>query len=842
MFKVIKRSGEEELVDYDKIYKRISALCWDLDMEFINVSNIVNDVKKSMTNNIHTEEIDFLSADICASKIIMHPDYNKLAARLCVSNLHKNTDDNILNVIKKLYDNCDKFGEHSPLISNKLLDIVEKNHEKIEEKIDYSRDYFFDFFGIKTLERSYLMRVKHIKGTEFVIGSNKENKLKRKYGKILERPQHLIMRVALGIHEYNLEKAFETYDLISNRYFTHATPTLYNAGTNRSQNSSCYLLGCNDSIDAMYKLASDCAKISKWAGGIGVHLSSIRCNGSLIRGTNGSSDGIIPYCKVLNRVAKHVNQGGRRNGSIACYLEVWHGDIWEFIELRRREGDEEQRARDLFLALWICDLFMKRVIDDKMWSLMCPDECPNLISTYGDEFEKLYVNYEKQGKFRKQIKARELWHHILVSQIETGMPYMLYKDHVNRKNNQANLGTIRSSNLCCEITEYSDDNEYAVCNLASICLPKFLKMIDGKLSFDFKKLYEVSMIATENLNKIIDVNFYPVPETKKSNMKHRPVGLGVQGLADVYNKLKYPFGSDEAMALNKKIFETIYFGSLTKSNELAKKEGPYESFKGSPFSEGKLQFHLWGLKEEELSGLWDWKPLIENIKKYGTRNSLLTTVMPTASTSQIMGNVECIEPYTKNLYVRTTIAGEYIVINENLVRDLLELGLWNEDVRNELMFDTGSIQKIDCIPQYLKDVYKTASEVRQYHIVRQAVERGPFIDQSQSMNIFMQNPDFKKLTNSHFYAWNNGLKTGQYYLRSDPAVDAISFGLDQTIINKIKEKRGIAIIEIDENNIPELDNDIDPRRINEIEQNLKPKVCPLRRKGIPYDECEACGS
>ena len=841
---VVKRDGSYQKVDFNKITKRIESLCNGLDKDYVDPSEVAQVTIGSIYNHISTEEIDFLSADICASRTQIHPDFNKLAARLCISNLHKITSSDFIQVIEQLYDNKDRMGNNSPLISKDVYNIVMENGNKINSVLDYSRDYMFDFFGIKTLERSYLLRLKNISSNS-TMGSNKERKLASKYGKIIERPQHLIMRVALGIHKENLDKVFETYNLISQGYFTHATPTLYNSGTTREQDSSCFLFGMEDSLKGIYKCISDIALVSKWAGGIGVHVSNIRGNNSLIRGTNGNSDGIIPLCKVLNETAKYVNQGGKRNGSIAVYLEPWHADIWEFVELRRREGDEGRRARDLFLALWIPDIFMKRVKNDGTWSLMCPDECPRLTDTYGDEFEELYNKYEKEGKYRKQLKARDLWNHILISQIETGMPYICYKDNVNKKSNQANVGIIRSSNLCTEIMEYSDHNEYAVCNLVSLCLPKYLIKTDEGYTYDFNKLYEVTRVATYNLNKVIDVNFYPVKETERSNKRHRPIGIGVQGLVDVYNKMGFPYESKEASELNKKIFETIYFASLTESNELAKIEGHYKTFKGSPFSEGKLQYHLWGLTEADLLMDWDWNTLIDSIKKYGTRNSLLTSIMPTASTSQIMGNVECIEPYTSNIFVRTTIAGEYIVVNKNLINDLLKLGLWTEDVRNELMYFNGSVQKMKEIPQKLKDIYKTAGEIDQVHLVQQSVERGPFIDQSQSLNIFMDKPNRKRLTSSHFYGWSKGIKTAMYYLRSQPAVDPISFGLDHSIISKIKDKYSIGKLGDHNTNI-ESHESTDPRRINEIEEHnkqpTKPKLCKLRRKGIPYEDCEACGS
>ena len=843
IMEVIKRNGKHERVSFDKIIARIENLCYGLNNKWVDPIIVAKDTIKNMYNGISTEEIDFLSADICASQILIHPDFNKLAARLCISNLHKTTDDNILSVTEKLYRNCDKNGSHSPLISEELYQLIQDKHEVIEKQIDYDRDFNFNFFGIKTLERSYLMRIKNHK-THPLLKDIKETKLRLKYGMIVERPQHLIMRVSLGIHGSDLDRAFETYEYISNLYFTHATPTMYNSGTPRAQMSSCFLLGMEDSIDGIFKTISDAARISKWSGGIGIHISDIRGYGSLIRGTNGTSDGTVPLARVLSMVAKYVNQGGKRNGSIALYVEPWHTDIWQFCELRKNTGEEELRARDLFLALWVPDIFMERVDSNGVWSLMCPDECPGLTTAYGEEFTRLYEKYESEGKFKKQIRARALWEHILVSQIETGMPYMAYKDNVNRKTNQINIGTIQSSNLCCEIMQYSDHEEYAVCNLASICLPRFLEEKDGHLEYNYEKLYKVVRMVTYNLNRVIDLNYYPTPETKKSNMRHRPIGLGVQGLADVYNKLGFPFGSSEARLVNKKIFETIYFASLTESNEIAKTDGAYSTFEGSPFSKGILQFDMWGLKDSDLVMNYDWNSLKESIKEHGTRNSLVTALMPTASTSQIMGNNECIEPYHTNMYIRTTIAGEYIVINENLVRDLVDRGLWTQEVRNELLFDNGSVQKIDCIPDDLKKIYLTAFEIKQNAIVKQAVERGPFIDQSQSMNIFMAEPNFMQLTKCHFYGWKNGIKTGLYYLRSCPAVDPIKFGLDSSEVKRIKSKRGI----IDNEETGPIQPVVsvepsDPRRINEIENDLTDEIRKGRfQRPTNLDDCEMCGA
>ena len=1497
---VVKRNGKLEKISFDKIIRRIESLCWGLDTEWVDPTVVAQDTIKSLYNNISTEEIDFVSADTCAARIIDHPDFNKLAARICISNLHKTTSDNFLEVVSQLYTNIDSNGNHCPLISKQLYDIVQLNNIEIESKIDYSRDYNFNFFGIKTLERSYLIRIKKSDGNK-IQQQKQEKTLRQKYGRIVERPQHLFMRVALGIHGTDLEKAFTSYDYMSQMYFTHATPTMFNSGTPRPQMSSCFmentevvtmnrgviniqdlyigdtlvthtntvkkisqlhknklnnrkiyklkvaktkeihvtgdhrfmgssdkktssfhridelstgdyiaipnytgtennitlditnyakgeydfnddkiwntatdnfneinrmwvldddlmnfigmflgdgdlvtkknsdnisvnrgimftlfnrnteekdfiinvgsrifdikplvhteknehtvkimfnsniignvfealfgkgimekripelmfslhksniygllagliitshgciskegficvtmsngtlinqlyhlfrlhgidvsinkvinpcklsdlwtlsiplikevldqtytnqkdrlqicyeklksnknnknqstpiiidgikhlriesitetdlspeyvytigvdddhsynveglvcencfLLGMHDSIDGIFKTISDSAQISKWAGGIGIHITGIRARNSIIRGTNGTTDGIIPLSKLLNMLAKYVNQGGKRNGSIALYIEPWHADVWEFCELRRPQGEEELRARDLFLALWVPDLFMKRVNEDKMWSLMCPDECKGLTDVYGTAFEELYEKYESEGKYKRQIPAQKLWHHILTSQTETGMPYMTYKDNVNKKSNQKNLGTIKSSNLCvrgdtrimtnngsyrirdlknqavniwngfefstvtvkqtgydasmckielsngeelvctdshkfyvkgkhsnekteiracdllenmelidfsfpvvdgptilddsynkgllyndsihsteevteyplipynynissklrwleglcdgmgklvttnelttisiimrnkdrirdirtlintlgadcyittskvmndpvyklsispyyiqklsllgfkpkaqilninycnkmlvdkirikkvvqsydqadtycytepikhlgmfngivtgqcAEIMEYSDENNYAVCNLGSICLPRFIETVDGRKTYNYTKLLEVTKIITENLDKIIDVNYYPVEETRRTNIKNRPIGIGVQGLADVYNIMNCSYGSNEAKELNKRIFETIYYGAVLTSNKIAIEKGPYSTYEGSPISEGIFQFDMWGLKKEDLLMNWDWETLRSSIKTHGVRNSLLTAVMPTASTSQIMGCVECIEPYTTNVYVRTTIAGEYTVINENLVRYLIGKNMWTEQIKNEIIFDNGSVQHIEEIDQHTKDVYLTAFELPQVHIVTQAVQRGPFIDQSQSMNIFLKDPNFERLTKSHMYGWKNGLKTGMYYLRSQPAVDPIKFGLDPLVIKNIKAKRNIANSSGTYDTSELLNTDNDPRRVNEIEQSHEKK----NKYSRPTDllDCEMC--
>ena len=1043
---VIKRNGKFESVSFDKITNRISSLCNGLIVDPISISK---ETINGMYDGINTQELDNLSADICASKTHHHPDYNTLASRIAISNLHKQTNTDFKVVTELLYE--------AGIVPSNYLEFVLKNYELFQSTIDYDRDFLFDFFGFKTLERSYLLRIG---------------------GKIVERPQHLWMRVAIQIHglhpNVELDNLKETYDLLSNLYFTHATPTLFNSGIKRPQLASCFLVGTEDTIEGIFKSVSDIASISKWAGGIGIHLTNIRCKGSKIRGTNGKSDGIIPLCKVLESVGRYINQGSKRSGSIAVYLEPWHGDVFEFIELRKNTGDENLRTRDLFLAMWIPDLFMKRVKNNETWSLMCPDTCLDLNNTYGEEFERLYLQYEKEGKYVKQVQAIDLWQHILESQIETGMPYITYKDNVNNKSNQKNVGIIRSSNLCVapetriltdkgyfpietlenqkvnvwngdrwsevtpvktgenkklievlfsngmtltctpyhkflvgksiktcerveakdlkvkkdllvskwsaplvhkgeklenayssgynnirkvtnnrgefmyednpetvpincdfpskiswisglidsraivnktfleikskkqdfliniklflqtlglnqsrviqgslmiypsdvselfrlgmktyevdirlpnlslelelnvteiidcgrvddtycfsesinhagvfegvltgqcnEIVEYSDSKEYATCNLASICLPKFVN--NGEV--DFESLRRVVSIAVTNLNKIIDITYYPVPETKYSNMRHRPIGLGVQGLADVYAKLDIAFDSDEARVVNKQIFETIYYAAVKKSNELAKKYGPYDTFNGSPFSEGKLQFDLWGLTNEDLLMGYDWDSLKEDVKTYGTRNSLLTALMPTASTAQIMKNNEAFEPYSSNIYVRKTLAGEYIVVNEHLVNKLLNIGLWNKEMYEEILYYNGSVQKIKRIPEKIRNMFKTAFEMKQVAIVKQAVERGPFIDQTQSMNLFQSVPDFNKLSASHFYSWANGLKTGMYYLRTQPAVDPIKFGLDASRIQTIKNK--------------------------ETEEEPEPVVCRRRPAGLEGEECIVCSS
>lgn len=853
IMKVIKRSGKCQEVSFDKITERIKNMCEQLKLKRIDPIKVAKDTINGIQDRITTEELDLFAANKCAEKILDDPEYNKLAAGICISNLHKTTSEDFMEVTMKLYNNIDRLGNKNPLITEKYLSDVKKHINKINEVIDYNRDFNFDFFSIKTLEKSYLIRLLNEKigsdekdNTNNTSSTNNEIKMRQIYGRVVERPQHMIMRVAIGIHGDDIDSVIETYDLISNKYLIHASPTLYNAGSPYAQCSSCFLLRMGDSIDEIFHTVANVAKISKRAGGIGITISNIRAKGSLIRGTNGNSDGIIPLAKLLNQEGRYVNQGGRRKGAIALFLETWHADIFSFVELRRNTGAEELRARDIFLALWISDLFMKRVINNEKWSLMCPDECPNLTNTYGEEFEKLYTQYEKEGRYRKQVNAQDLFFHIMESQIETGMPYMAYKDNANRKTNQQNLGTIECSNLCCEIFEYTAPDEIAVCNLNSLCLPNFIeKDKNGKLFYNYQKLYKVAKVATKNLNRVIDVNYYPVDEAKNSNLKHRPIGVGVQGLADVYCLLEVPFDSKEADDINRKIFETIYFGCLESSMELAKVEGPYETFKGSPFSKGILQWHMWGLTKDDLLMDWDWDGLIENIIKYGTRNSLLTALMPTASTSQIMTNNECHEPFTSNLYTRSTLAGEFIILNKHLANKLIKLGLWTDEIKEELLYDNGSIQNIKEIPKYIKDIYKTAFEMKTKPVIDQSVSRGPFIDQSQSLNLFSDKPDFDMLRKAHIYGWKKGLKTGLYYLRSKPAVDAIAFGLDHSAIERILKKRGLSHNYNYSNNHDD-DDDVykkskwnDPRKESEIENAMHPKQT-VDRRAENYGECDMC--
>lgn len=834
---VIKRNGTKELVSFDKCVSRVSNISKDL---CVNCFEIAQQIITHIFDGVHTSKLDELAAEICASKITIHPDYGRLASRIIISNHHKKTSPSYSEVVQELWD--------ASLINKNLYNMVMANKDKINNVIDYNNDFKYDYFGFKTLERSYLMRIGE---------------------RIVERPQHALMRVALSIHKDDLKEAIKVYKMMSDMYFTHATPTLYNMGTNREQGASCFLINVDDdSIDGIFKTLGDCAKISKYAGGIGISFHKIRSKGSIIRSTNGHSDGIVPMLKVFNETARYVNQSGRRNGSIACYIEVWHADIENFLMLRRNTGVDSERARDLFYALWICDLFMSRVEKNEEWSLMCPDMCKGLDTSYGVDFEKKYVEYENEGRYLKKIRARELWEIIMDSQIETGMPYILYKDAVNRKNNQGNLGVIASSNLCAEIVEYTSPDEIAVCNLASIILPKFVEYENGKSKFNYQKLREITRQITRNLNKVIDYNYYPVIEAERSNRRHRPIGIGIQGLADVFAIMKMPFDSMEAMVLNRAIAENIYYAACEASMELAKKRkkvvqeyrrllktvvntsnsvsnisstssaysatstsismsgsnstgvggvgtggggmgeevltmgeqldklkkdnfiideeilnlpmqyaGAYSSFMKSPAQEGKLQFDLWGV-EPDKDMKEEWDKLKSEIGKHGMRNSLLVALMPTASTSQINGSNECFEPFTNNIYVRRTLAGSFIIVNKYLVNDLLELGLWTQEMKDKIILADGSIQNIDEIPQNIKNLYKTVWEIKQRSIIDLAAGRGAFVDQTQSMNLWVKEPTYKILSSMHFYSWQKGLKTGIYYLRSQAKTSAQKFSVD----------------------------------------------------------------
>jgi ribonucleoside-diphosphate reductase alpha chain len=754
---VITRSGKKEPVKFDKITLRIQKLTYGLDTKFVDAMEVAKRTIQGLFDGITTVELDNLSAEVAAYMTSTHPDYSKLAGRIGVANLHRSTSDSFLETIDKLYNYEDKMTkEKMPLISQELYDNVHEHKDRISAEIAYSRDMEYDYFGFKTLERSYLLKVD---------------------GQIVERPQHMLMRVAFGIHGSDVEAAIDTYHLLAEGWFTHATPTLFNAGTNKAQMSSCFLLAMkDDSIDGIYDTLKDCALISQSAGGIGLSIHNIRAKGTFIKGTNGYSNGIVPMLKVFNDTARYVDQGGgKRKGSFAVYLEPWHADIFDFLELKKNHGKEELRARDLFYALWVNDLFMERVESEKDWSLFCPHEAPGLDNTYGDEFRKLYTRYEQEGRAKQTVPARKIWFEILKSQIETGSPFMMYKDAANEKSNQKNLGTIKSSNLCTEIVQYTDENEVAVCNLASLALPKY---VASDRSFDHKKLYDVVYKATVNLNKIIDLNYYPIPEAEYSNKKNRPIGLGVQGLADTFAMMKLPFESEAAKTLNKEIFETIYFAALCASNDLAKELGAYDSYAGSPVSQGILQYDMWSVTP---SDRWNWSELKGKIKEHGVRNSLLLAPMPTASTSQILGNNECIEPFTSNLYTRRVLSGEFAVVNKHLVRDLIDMGAWNENMKNEIIKHNGSVQNINSIPAELKDLYKVVWEIKQKSVIDMAKDRGAFVDQSQSLNIHMEDVNIGKLSSMHFHAWRSGLKTGMYYLRTKAASDAIKFTIrDET--------------------------------------------------------------
>ena len=758
-FCVIKRNGNKEEVSFDKVTRRLKKLCYGLNKE-INPTIIAQKVCSQIYNNVTTIELDELSAQLCISMITKNLDYGKLASRIIISNNHKSTSPSFSETIYLLKNNKDKNNNICPLVSDELYQIVMNNKDKLNNILNYENDYLFDYSGYKTLEKAYLMKIK---------------------GKVVERIQHLFLRVSIGIHGDDLKSAVKSYELMSDKFFTHATPTLFHSGTPRPQLASCFLLGMEDSVKGIYKSISDCAEISAGAGGIGLSIGKIRSKNSYIRGVNGSSNGIIPLCRVLNECARHINQAGKRPGCISVYIEPHNVEILEFLELRKNTGSESERARDLFLALMISDLFMKRVNSNEEWSLFDSDECKGLDECYGEEFEKLYLKYEDENKYRKKIPARKIWNYILTSQIETGTPYILFKDNINKKNNQSNIGVIKNSNLCAEILEYSDDKEYAVCTLASISLPNFVE--DNK-TFNYDKLIEVVGVLVNNLNKVIDVNYYPVPETKLSNNRHRPIGIGVQGLADVYFKLGLPFESSEANEVNTKIFETIYYGAMLKSCELAKIDGHYSTFKGSPLSEGKFQFDLWNIKP---SDKYDWNNLREEIIKYGVRNSLCVALMPTASTSQILGNNECFEPITSNIYTRRTVAGDFVVINKHLVNDLVKLNLWDEEMKNKIVENNGSVQNIEEIPKNLKELYKTVWEMKQKSLIDQAIARGPFICQTQSMNLFFEEPNQNTLSSAFFYGWRNGLKTGSYYIRTRPKAQAQQFTLKAKKVQNVQE-------------------------------------------------------
>lgn len=756
---VLKRNGKKEVVHFDKITSRVMKLSYGLNLKQDDIIGIARKVIIGIYNNVTTTELDNLAAETAASFTTKHPDFAVLAARIAVSNLHKNTTKSFSETAGLLYNYIDdRTGEPAPLIADDVYCIIQQHADQLDASIIYERDYHFDFFGFKTLEKSYLLKVN---------------------GRIVERPQHLFMRVALGIHKTDIEAAIETYNLMSEKWFIHATPTLFNAGTPKPQMSSCFLLSMkDDSIPGIYDTLKNCAKISQSAGGIGLNIHNIRATGSYIKGTNGTSNGIIPMLRVFNDTARYVDQGGgKRKGAFSVYLEPWHADVFEFLELRKNQGKEELRARDIFPALWIPDLFMQRVEADEQWSLFCPNEAKNLHTSHGKSFEALYEKYEREGKAKRTFPARELWNAILEAQIETGTPYILYKDAANEKSNQKNLGTIRCSNLCTEIIEYSDENETAVCNLASLSLPRF---VEGNI-FNFDKLVEVTKIVTRNLNKVIDNNFYPIEESKYSNLRHRPIGLGVQGLADVFMLLGLPFESDMAKMLNKNIFEAIYFGAMTASKDIAKETGAYETFKGSPLSEGIFQFDMWDVKP---SDRFDWETLRKEVMMHGVRNSLLLAPMPTASTSQILGNNECFEPYTSNIYNRRVLSGEFVVVNKHLLKELVNLGLWNDNMKQRIIAANGSVQNIEEIPGALKDIYKTVWEIKQRNVIDMAADRGAFICQSQSLNLFVEQPNFAKLSSIHFYTWKKGLKTGMYYLRTKAAADAIKFTIDAAVLNQ----------------------------------------------------------
>jgi len=808
---VVKRDGRTETVHFDKITSRIDKLCYGLEQEYIDTTAITLKVIAGLYPGVTTVELDNLAAEIAATMTTKHPDYAILAARIAVSNLHKETKKKFSDVITDLFNmKQEATGKPIPMISEHYYKIIQANKERLDAAIVFDRDFQYQYFGFKTLERSYLLKIK---------------------GKVVERPQQMLMRVAVGIHGEDIDEAIETYDLLSQRLFTHASPTLFNAATPRPQLSSCFLLTMSsDSIEGIYDTLKQCALISKSAGGIGLNIHNIRASGSYIAGTNGNSNGLIPMLRVFNNTARYVDQGGnKRPGAFAIYLEPWHADIFDFLDLKKNHGKEENRARDLFYAMWIPDLFMKRVESDGVWSLMCPDECPDLHECWGEKFEKLYEKYEAEGRFRKQIKAQQLWYAIIESQIETGTPYMLYKDACNSKSNQQNLGTIKCSNLCTEIVEYSAPDEVAVCNLASIAVNMFVVKDEEKRNpptYDFEALKKVVKVATKNLNKIIEVNYYPVPEARNSNMRHRPIGIGVQGLADAYISMRFPYESEDACTLNKQIFETLYFGALEASCELAEKLGPYETYPGCPVSQGKLQYDMWGVTP---TSLHDWASLKVKIAKHGVRNSLLLAPMPTASTAQILGNNESVEAYTSNIYSRRVLSGEFQVVNQHLLRDLTELGLWSDDLKNDIIANNGSIQNISCIPADIKALYKTVWEISQKLVIRQSAERGAYIDQSQSLNIHIADPNFGKMSSMHFYGWKQGLKTGMYYLRTKPAAQAIQFTVDKSKVKSAVAAKGDKVGQ----EAPAAASDM-----VSVEKNMSTLACSINNQ----DDCVSCGS
>jgi ribonucleoside-diphosphate reductase alpha chain len=795
---VIKRDGRREPVKFDKITSRIEKMCYGLHSDYVEPIEVAKKVINGLFDGVTTAQLDDLAAEVAASMTALHPDYAILAARIAVSNLHKETKKSFSETMRDLHQYIDqKTNQPASLIADDVMEIIERHADELDSAIIYSRDYDYDYFGFKTLDRSYLLKIE---------------------GKIVERPQHMLMRVAVGIHRDDIDAAVKSYEMMSERWFTHATPTLFNAGTPKPQLSSCFLLTAqDDSIDGIYNTLKQCAKISQSAGGIGLSIHNVRATGSYIKGTNGTSNGIVPMLRVFNDTARYVDQGGgKRKGSFAIYLEPWHADVFDFLDLKKNHGKEEMRARDLFYAMWIPDLFMKRVEANGNWSLFCPNEAPGLYECWGEEFEKLYHRYEQEDRARRTVKAQDLWFAILEAQIETGTPYLLYKDACNSKSNQQNLGTIRSSNLCTEIVEYTSKDEVAVCNLASLALPRFVK---ADKSFDHEKLYEIAYTVTLNLNKVIDVNYYPIEEARNSNMRHRPIGIGVQGMADAFILMRYAFDSPEAKKLNREIFETIYFAAMTASKDLAKVDGAYESFPGSPTSKGIFQFDMWNVTPTDR---WNWAGLKKEVIEHGIRNSLLLAPMPTASTSQILGNNECFEPYTSNIYSRRVLSGEFVVVNKHLLRDLIEMGMWSLELKDKIISANGSVQDIPEIPQALKDIYKTAWEIKQKSIIDMAADRGAFICQSQSMNVFMSDVNFAKLTSMHFHAWKSGLKTGMYYLRTRAAANAVKFTIAKQAEVALSPKT--AVVE----NTEELSK----------EEALAQMACSLDNP----DACEACGS